>query len=94
MCPIAEILGAITELLLLLCPVLVGVTPGIFNQVSYHLHITEVGIRVAKCQGYWGYIHVKMFAGWGKKFGRTCNFAKSSLFGKIYASFSSFPCTN
>ena len=27
--------------------------------------------RVAKCQGYWGYISVKMFAGWGKKFGRT-----------------------
>ena len=27
--------------------------------------------RVAKCQGYWGYIRVKMFAGWGKKFGRT-----------------------
>ena len=51
-------------------------------------------LRVAKCQGYWGYIRVKMFAGWGKKFGRTCNFAKSSLFGKIYASFSSFPCTN
>ena len=50
--------------------------------------------RVAKCQGYWGYIRVKMFAGWGKKFGRTCNFAKSLLFGKIYASFSSFPCTN
>ena len=50
--------------------------------------------RVAKYQGYWGYIRVKMFAGWGKKFGRTCNFAKSSLFGKIYAFFSSFPCTN
>ena len=50
--------------------------------------------RVAKCQGYWGYIRVKMFAGWGKKFERTCNFAKSSLFGKIYASFSSFPCKN
>ena len=34
--------------------------------------------RVAKCQGYWGYIRVKMFAGWGKKFGRTCNFAPVS----------------
>ena len=56
--------------------------------------IIDIGDRVAKCQGYWGYIRVKMFAGWGKKFGRTCNFAKSSLFGKIYASFSSFPCTN
>ena len=31
---------------------------------------------VAKCQRYWGYIRVKMFAGWGKKFGITCNFAK------------------
>jgi hypothetical protein len=51
-------------------------------------------LRVAKCQGYWGYIRVKMFAGWGKKFERRCNFEKSSLFGKIYASFSSFPCTN
>jgi hypothetical protein len=35
-----------------------------------------------------------MFAGWGKKFGRTCNFAKLSLFGKIYASLSSFLCKN
>ena len=32
--------------------------------------------RVAKCQGFWGYIRVKMFAVWGKKFARTCNFAK------------------
>ena len=55
---------------------------------------TAESVRVAKSQGYWGYIRVKMFAGWGKKFGRTCNFAKSSLFGKIYASFSSFPCKN
>ena len=34
-----------------------------------------------------------MFAGWGKKFGRIYNFAKSSLFGKIYASFSSKLCS-
>ena len=33
--------------------------------------------RVAKCQGFWGLIRVKIFAGWGEKFGRTCNFAKS-----------------
>ena len=39
-----------------------------------HLH------RVAKCQGFWGLIRVKMFAGWGKKFGRKCTFAKLSLF--------------
>ena len=42
----------------------------------------------AKCHGFGGLIRVKMFANWGKKFGRTYNFAKSSLFGKIYASFS------
>ena len=38
--------------------------------------------RVAKCHGYGGYIRVKIFACWGKKFGRTCNSAKSSLFWK------------
>ena len=34
--------------------------------------------RVAKCHGYEGYIRVKIFAGWGKKFERTSNLAKSS----------------
>ena len=52
------------------------------------------GGRVAKCQGSWGLIPVKIFAGWVKKFGRKFNFAKSSLFGKIYDSFSSTPCKN
>ena len=49
---------------------------------------------VAKCQGFDGLIPVKMFASWGKRFRRTCIFAKLSLFEKIYASFSSFPCKN
>ena len=40
-------------------------------------------LRVAKCQGFWESIPVKMFASWGKKFGRTYTFAKLSLFGKI-----------
>ena len=34
------------------------------------------GRRLAKCHGYDGYIRVKIFAGWAKKFGRTCNFEK------------------
>ena len=33
--------------------------------------------RVAKCRGYDGYIRVKIFAGWGKKSGRTGNLAKN-----------------
>ena len=36
--------------------------------------------RVVKCLGYDGYIRVKISSGWGKKFGRTHNFAKSGLF--------------
>ena len=40
--------------------------------------------RVAKCHGFGGLIRVKFFASWGKKFGGTCNFAKSSLFLEIY----------
>ena len=45
---------------------------------------TDSGSRVAKCHEYNGYIHGKILAGWGKKFGRTSNFAKSSLFfGRI-----------
>ena len=36
--------------------------------------------RVAKYHRYDGYIRVKIFAGWGKKFGRRCNLAKISLF--------------
>ena len=35
--------------------------------------------RVAKCHGYGGYIRVKKLEGWGKKFGRTFSFAKSSI---------------
>ena len=35
-----------------------------------------------------------MFAGWGKKFGSTCDLAKSSLFGKSYATYALFPCKN
>ena len=37
------------------------------------------GGRVAKCQGYDGYIRVKIFEGWSKKSGRTHNLAKLSL---------------
>jgi len=47
----------------------------------------DVDSRVAKCNGFGGLIRVKLFASWGKKFGRICNLAKSSLFGMIYASF-------
>ena len=50
--------------------------------------------RVAKCHGYDGLIRVKMFAGWGKKFGSTCDLAKSSLFGKSYATCALFTCKN
>ena len=35
--------------------------------------------RVAKCHGYGGYIRVKKLEVWGKKSGRTHNFAKSSI---------------
>ena len=51
-------------------------------------------VRVAKCHGYDGLIRVKMFAGWGKKFGSTCDLAKSSLFGKSYATCALFTCKN
>ena len=56
-------------------------------EVEYdELHRQDGGLqlligRVAKCHGYDGYIRVKNCVGWTKKFGRTCNFAKSSLFG-------------
>ena len=50
--------------------------------------------RDAKCHGYDGLIRVKMFAGWGKKFGSTCDLAKSSLFGKSYATCALFTCKN
>ena len=36
-------------------------------------------VRVVKCHGYDRYIREIIFAGWGKKFGRTQSFAKSSL---------------
>ena len=40
--------------------------------------------RVAKCNGYGGYIHVKILEGWGKKFARTFSFAKSgNVLGKF-----------
>ena len=35
--------------------------------------------RDAKCHGYGRYIRVKKLQGWGKKFGRTFSFAKSSI---------------
>ena len=35
--------------------------------------------RVAKCNGYGGYIRVKKLEGWGKKCGRIHSFAKSSI---------------
>ena len=35
--------------------------------------------RVAKCRRYDGYIRVKIFAGWGKKSGRTGILAKLGL---------------
>ena len=35
------------------------------------------GCRVPHFHGYDGYIRAKIFASWGKKFGRTCDFAKS-----------------
>ena len=38
---------------------------------------------LAKCHVYDGYIREKIFADWGKKFGRTCNFAKSSKFARL-----------
>ena len=51
--------------------------------------------RVAKYHRYDGYIRVKIFAGWGKKFGRTCRFAKSSLFfWKICTIYVIFLCIN
>ena len=34
--------------------------------------------RVVKCHGYDGYICVKIFSDWNKKFERTCNLAKSN----------------
>ena len=39
----------------------------------------NIEIRVAKCHGYGEYICVKKWEGWGKKFGRTFSFAKSSI---------------
>ena len=42
-------------------------------------HPSLISIRVAKCRGYDGYIRVKIFAGWGKKSGRTGILAKLSL---------------
>ena len=46
------------------------------TEVPCHKHILA---RVAKCHGYDRYIRVKIFAGWGKKSGRTGIVAKSSL---------------
>ena len=52
----------------------------------YHLppaplvaNLAKLGTRVAKCRGYDKYIRVKIFAGWGKKSGRTGILAKLSL---------------
>ena len=41
--------------------------------------INNTILRVAKCHGYGGYIHVKKLDGWGKKSGRIHSFAKSSI---------------
>ena len=49
-----------------------------------------VSNRVAKCHGFDGLIRVKMSACWGKKVAITCNFSKSSLFGKMYTTYASF----
>ena len=46
------------------------------TEVPCHKHILA---RVAKCHGYDRYIRVKIFAGWGKKSGRTGLLAKLSL---------------
>ena len=63
------------------------------NEIEQDLWEYIATATVAKCHGYDGYIRVKkMFAGWGEKFGRTCNFLESRLFGKIYATYASFPC--
>ena len=43
---------------------------------------------VAKCHRYDRYIHIEIFACWGKFF------AKSSLFGVIYTTCARFPCIN
>ena len=58
------------------------------------LGVLEHRSRVTKCQGFWGLIPVKMFAGWGKNVWKNMHFSKLSLVVKIYASFSSFPCKN
>ena len=42
-------------------------------------HTVKLYSRVAKCQGYGGYIRVKKLEGWGKKSGRTHSFSKSSI---------------
>ena len=56
--------------------------------------VARTSNRVAECHGYDGYIRVKMFAGWGKKSGTTCDLAKSSIFGKSYATYALFTCNN
>ena len=43
-------------------------------------HLSHGESRVAKCHGYDGYIRVKIFRGWGKKFERTHNVTKLGLF--------------
>ena len=42
-------------------------------------------VRVAECYVYGGYIRVKKLEGWGKKWERTCNFAKLGSF-EVYFS--------
>ena len=47
--PIAEVLGAVTELFLLLCPVLVGVTPINSYIQSTIISCTQVGVMPKIC---------------------------------------------
>ena len=49
------------------------------HQATMPIYVNLMHFRVAKCRGYDEYIGVKIFAGWGKKSGRTGILAKLSL---------------
>ena len=55
------------------------------HSAAWHFTIDTIGTRVAKCHGYGGYIRVKKWEGWGKKYERTCNL---SILGSIWVYFS------
>ena len=60
----------------------------------FQIFAFQIESRVAKCHEYDEYIHVKIFAGWGKKSGRGCNLAKLRLFGEDLHNNTRFLCIN